>query len=241
MLATACGGSNGGTAVGTSSGGNTAAQTIRIMAVGDSITHGVRLPIASASWRLPFTMALDTDDCQYEMVGSQTTNENHRAFDSAHEAYSAQEANHFVTGHTNWAGTNEGIFSSLALFSPDVVLMHIGTNDAILAQDNQQTISEIDQIVSTVLDAGAVVLIANVIPAYTQEYLDGVDERIAALGDLIEAYTTQLADPRVHLVDVRSAYTKTMMLDDGIHPNDNGSTHIAFAFYNTLKSAGYCQ
>lgn len=211
------------------------------MAVGDSITHGVRLPIASASWRLPFTMALDTDDCKHEMVGSQTTNENHRTFDSAHEAYSAQEANHFVTGHTNWAGANEGIFSSMALFRPDVVLMHIGTNDAILAQDNRQTISEIDQIASTVLGAGAVVLIANVIPTYTQEYLDGVDERIAALGDLIEAYATQLANPRLHLVDVRGAYTKAMMLDDGIHPNDIGSTHIASAFYNTLTSVGYCR
>ncbi len=211
------------------------------MAVGDSITHGVRLPQASASWRLPFTQALANDNCSYLMVGSQTGNENHTAFESAHEAYSAQEAGHFVTGHSNWAGTNDGIFASVATFTPDVVLIHIGTNDAIMAQDNSQTLSEIDQIVATVLSANASVLLANIIPTYTQEYLEGVDARIAALGDMIEAYIAQLADPRVSLVDVRTAYTPSLMFNDGIHPNDDGSALIAAAFYQQYRSAGFCR
>ncbi len=175
------------------------------------------------------------------MVGSQLSNENHQLFESPHEAYSAQEANHFVSGHNNWAGNNAGIYSSMALHAPDVVLIHIGTNDAIHGQDNQQTIGEIDQIIAAILDDGGEVLIANLIPTFTAEYLEGVDVRIANLAELIESYVLQLSDPRVQIVDVREGYSQALMYDDGIHPNDEGSEIIATAFYREFKSQGFCR
>ena len=213
---------------------------LSIMAVGDSITHGVLLPQPSASWRLPFTQQLDANDCLYEMTGSQVTNALHSAFESPHESYSSHEANHFITGFTNYAGTNDGIFTSMATYSPDIVLLHIGTNDAIQAQDNQQTLAEIDQIVTTVTDAGADVIVANLIPSFTSDFLVGVDERISELGDLIDAYVIQLGSSRVHLVDVRSGYTEDLMFDDGIHPNDEGSAQIASMFFSVFTANGYC-
>jgi len=128
----------------------------------------------------------------------------------------------------------------MATYSPAVVLLHIGTNDAIQSQDNRETINEIDHIVTTVLNAGGDVLVANVIPSYTYGYLDGVDQRIEELGNLIEAYVTQLANSRVNLVDVRDGYTEDLMFDDGLHPNDEGSTHIASAFFKEFTANGYC-
>ena len=213
---------------------------LSIMAVGDSITHGVLLPEASASWRLPFTQQLDASGCLYEMTGSQITNALHSAFESPHESYSSQQANHFITGFTNYAGTNDGIFTSMATYSPDVVLLHVGTNDAIQAQDNQETLAEIDQIVTTVLDAGGDVIVANLIPSFTSDFLVGVDDRISELGDLIDAYVIQLSSSRVHLVDVRSGYTEDLMFDDGIHPNDEGSAQIASMFFSVFTANGYC-
>jgi len=215
-------------------------KPLSIMAVGDSITHGALYPEPSASWRLPFTRQLNTSGCRHEMTGSQLTNAFHTAFESPHESYSSQEANHFVTGFKNGAGINEGIFNTMATYSPAVVLLHIGTNDAIQSQDNRETINEIDHIVTTVLNAGGDVLVANVIPSYTYGYLDGVDQRIEELGNLIEAYVTQLANSRVNLVDVRDGYTEDLMFDDGLHPNDEGSTHIASAFFKEFTANGYC-
>jgi len=130
---------------------------------------------------------------------------------SPHESYSAHQAGHFITGFTNYAGTNDGIFSSTATYSPDVVLLHIGTNDAVQEQDNQETLQEIDQII-----------------------------RIMELGSMIEAYVAQLANPDVIMVDVRSGFTQDLMYDDGIHPNDLGSEHIADAFYDAFTANGYC-
>lgn len=219
---------------------NKEATVRRLMAVGDSITHGLLDPGPSASWRLPFTLRLDDAGCAFQMVGSQTSNALHNAFESPHEGYSSQEAGHFVTGHTNYAGENPGIFLSMQRHEADVVLLHVGTNDVIMGQSNQETLQEIDQIVSTILDADGDVLLANVIPTYTAEFLDGVDARNEALAPLIEAYVAQLANPRVQLVDVRQGYTRDLMFDDGIHPNDQGSQHIADAFYLAYITSGYC-
>ena len=84
-------------------------------------------------------------------------------------------------------------------------------------------------------------MLANVIPSYTSAYLEGVDERIAELGELLNAYVEQLGSPHVKLVDVRSGFTEELMMDDGIHPNDDGSSHIASAFYSVLTENGYCK
>ncbi len=237
-LGTGC---DGGVATDSSPPISTPREPLRMMAVGDSITHGVPRPSPSASWRLPFTAQLDDTGCSYEMVGSQTSNALHATFESPHEAYSEQEANHFITGHTNWAGTNDGIQASMASYTPDLVLLHIGTNDVIQGHDNNDTVGEIDQIITSALDGGADVLVANLIPTYANAYLENVDERIAALTTLIDAHVAQLANPRVHLVNVRGGYTQDMMFDDGVHPNQQGSEHIADAFYNVLETNRYCE
>ena len=214
--------------------------SLRIMAVGDSITHGVTRAYPSGSWRQPFTRSLDEEACSYEMVGSQLSNEIDDTFLSPHEAYAGHQANHFLTGRNDGAGSNDGIFISLANHFPELVLLHIGTNDAIDQQDNHETLAEIDQIISASINRGADVLVANLIPTYASSYLPGTDAHIEELGDLINAYVTQLASPGVVLVDVRSGYTSDMMFDDGIHPNDAGANHIAAAFYREFINADYC-
>lgn len=228
-------------AVESDSVGSDEKRVIRIMAVGDSITHGVPDPGPSASWRLPFTQNMDDDDCVYEMVGSQQTNELHSTFVSAHEAYSAQQAGHFLTGFNNWAGENEGIVTAMQKYTPDVVLLHIGTNDAIREQSNDETVQEIDQIVAAILDGNADVLVANVIPTYANQFFTGVDTRISDLGDKIEAYIAQMANSQVQLVDVRRGFSADLMYPDGVHPNTRGSQFMADAFYAVYKANGYCE
>ena len=83
-------------------------------------------------------------------------------------------------------------------------------------------------------------LVANIIPTYTAAFLDGVDERIEELASQVEAYVAQLANPRVQLIDVRDGYTAELMFGDGIHPNSEGSQHIATAFYEVFQSNNYC-
>ena len=207
---------------------------LKVMAVGDSITHGVR---GQTSYRLPLNTLLTQAGCGYQFVGSQASNYQHNGFNSPHESYTGHTADQFLTGHTDHAGANAGITQSMQSFDPNVVLLHIGTNDMRLGQSIDTTLSEIDQIIAAIHqhNPSAIVFVANVIPWYL-----AAQPQVQALGDRIEAYVAQLANSQVRLVDVRTGYTPAMMISDQAHPNATGDTHIANAFFNAYNSAGIC-
>lgn len=213
---------------------STAMISQKIMAVGDSITHGVR---GQTSYRKPLSALLTQGGCDYEFVGSQTSNYGHNGFNGLHEGYSSQTADQFLVGHSGDSGDNQGISQSMAVFNPDVVLLHIGTNDMRLEQSIDDTISEIDQIISSIHESNsaAVVLLANVIPWYLS-----AQAAVETLGDRIEAHVAQLANPLVKLVDVRSGYSLDLMIWDKAHPNAAGDAHIADAFFNSYDESGLC-
>lgn len=208
---------------------------IRLMAMGDSITHGVARNSAK-SYRYPLTAFLDTADCRYEMVGSQQANLGHRSFVSAHEGYNGHRADHFLTGLNNYAGNNEGVATAINRFRPDTVLLHLGTNDMLQGQNVAETVAEIDQVISIILDSGADVFVANVIPLFGF----AAENRTRQLGDQLTSYVTQLGNNKVKLVDVRTGFTQSMMLSDNLHPNADGEAHIAQSFSKALINAGKC-
>ncbi len=211
----------------------------RIMAVGDSITHGVR-GVSAASYRKSFTEMLDANSCQFQMTGSQTGNFNHNTFVSPHEGYGGHRADHILYGHNDDAGNNEGISVTVDRYQPHVVLLHIGSNDMKGNQSVSETIGEIDQIISIALaaDSTPTVLVANLIPWLGDA---SVEVRVALLGDQLEAYVAQLSNPRVKIVDVRTGFRPSMMLVDLIHPNSAGENHIADRFFAVYNDSGFCR
>ena len=106
---------------------------VRIMAVGDSITAGFTFGppngtgLGTASYRKEFEDVLSQSGCNFQMVGSRTRNdpENPFVFGGRHEGYSGHRADHFLTGN----GPNAGINAMMAAQNPDVVLLHVGSND----------------------------------------------------------------------------------------------------------------
>ena len=157
-------------------------------------------------------------------------------FTSPHESYSGHKADHFLTGHTTSAGENRGIAHSMATYDPDIVLLHIGSND-MKTDSVDSTIAEIDQIISLIHqhNDSVVVLVANLIPWMR----DDARTKVQQLGTRIESYVAQLSSSNVHLVDVRSGFTANM-LSDQIHPNATGEAHIADAFFDVYDSKGLC-
>ena len=231
-----------GDGFGFENGGVCAVQTpvnIRIMAVGDSITHGTSRGSAE-SYRKPFNDLMNSNSCQFEMVGSQTGNYLHNTYVSPHEGYNGHTADQILNGFNNVAGNNEGISVTVTRYQPQVVLLHIGSNDMRLGQDINQTVAEIDQIISVILaaDSAPAVLLANIIPWYENAT---VGANVVTLGDRVTAYVTQLNNPRVQLVDVRSGYQQSMMRSDLAHPNPAGEQHIAQRFFSVYNSSGFCR
>jgi len=208
---------------------------IRFMAVGDSITHGSKRELVE-SYRPSFIARMTEANCSFDMVGSQTTNSGHASFVSPHESYSGHRADDFLNGRHSSSGDNQGIATSLHNYMPDVVLLFLGTNDILQGHDIAETVAEMDQVISLILDSGASVFVANVTPVYRSS----VNYRIRQYGDQLEAYITQLGNVNVKLVDVRSGFIRSMMLDDDLHPNDAGDGYIAQQFFDRVIANGFC-
>ena len=207
--------------------------------MGDSITHGTTSGSAE-SYRKPFIDLLSANSCRYQMTGSQTGNFLHNTFNSPHEGYHGHRADHTFTGFSSVAGNNEGISVTVARYQPNIVLLHIGSNDMNQGQDVNETVGEIDQIISIALAANSAptVLVANVIPWFSNTT---VQAQVNSLGDQIEAYVAQLNNPRVKLVDVRTGFNQSMMLPDLIHPNPAGEQHIANRYFAEYNNSGFCR
>ena len=219
---------------------------VRIMAVGDSITAGFTFGppdgtgLGTASYRKEFENLLDQSGCDYLMVGSRNTNDprNPTVFIGRHEGYSANRADHFLTGN----GPNAGIDAMMAAQSPDVVLLHLGSNDMHQSQTQDSTVNEIENIISKILSANgnATILVANVIPWFGSSNNPNITDDIRRLGNQIISSVNAMGNPNVIIADVRSGFAASDMQQDLIHPNVDGENRIADAFAEAFENSGVC-
>ena len=249
----------------------TALGAVKIMAVGDSITHGVA---GVSSYRREFTSLLEAESCSFTMVGSQLTSRSTgvdpecidtepvgdgwgwdgtqsclvgessgvEVFRGAHEGYSSHRADHFLTGRDSSSGSNPGIRVSMETFAPDVVLLHLGSVDLFNEQGVSNALIDLDDVLDAIYEVQpeTLVLMANVIPWFSDKPYEGIGGDIERLGDGVQRIIDERFDPFLKLVDVRSGFTESMMLDDLIHPNASGERHIADAFANVYQSFADC-
>ena len=214
---------------------------LRIMAVGDSITHGVS---GATSFRKPLLDLLQSSGCEFEMVGSMSKNLPDTGFESPHEGYSGHRTDAFLTGQQSSFGNNQGISESMLQFAPQLVLLKIGTNDVNQNREVDSVIANIDQIVALILDAEpkAQVLVATLVPFFGSTDFDNpVNVALERLSIALEAWFLQAANPSVYLIDIREGFTADMLLPDLIHPNVSGDMLIASRFHQSIEENDLCQ
>jgi hypothetical protein len=200
-----------------------AADITRIMPLGDSITRGYVSSIYHWGYRKPLYDNLTTGGYSFDFVGSQFDG----SFpDPNHEGHDGWRADQILTSIGGW----------LITYQPDVVLLHIGTND--ITQGNQDA-NEVNDILN-VIDAYEVnnnkhvpVILALIInrtdsSQYSQAttvFNDDVNamalNRIAGGDDIV-------------IVDMESALSYPADLADGKHPNDTGYAKMSAVWYNAL-------
>lgn len=217
--------------------------SVKIMAVGDSITQGVA---GQVSYRVELDSLLDLSGCSYEWVGGRGTSP------LLHEGYSGQSADQFFTA----ADPTQGRINTLmTTYNPDVVLLHLGSNDMRKSQTVANTIDEINEIINRIKNPNNIsndttytdttILIANVIPWWGSAFENGVENTnitsdIDQLGTAIENLVESRSDLSISLVDVRTGFTPPMMVSDLIHPNKAGEAFIADAFIHTYGTYYDC-
>lgn len=208
--------------------GSTTFQTsrTRIMPLGNSITQA---RAGRNSYRRPLWHRLQGAGYPVNFVGSQNSNHGgapaNADFDQDHEGHWGWTADQLLGGISGWAQAHR----------PDVVLMHVGSNDMFKEQDVNSTISELGQIIDRLraVNPNVKILLAKLIqPAewYGRRY------RVNQLNQAIPTLASQknTAQSPVILVDQTQGFDAGADTYDGVHPNESGERKMADRWFEAL-------
>ncbi|MDQ7807202.1 cellulose binding domain-containing protein [Amycolatopsis sp. A133] len=205
-----------------------AAAPVRIMPLGDSITAG------PGCWRALLWDRLQRSGyTNIDFVGSQPGGGCSVPFDGDHEGHGGYAA-------TGIADQNQ-LPPWLAAARPDVVLMHLGTNDlwggtigtdAILAAYSKL----VDQMRASNPDMK--ILVAQIIPMEPSGCA-GCPQRVVALNNAIPGWAAAKTSARspITVVDQWTGFSAAADTSDGVHPIDSGFRKMADRWYPAVAAA----
>ncbi len=194
--------------------------SIRIMPLGDSITFGTRDPGYGGYRHLLRTLLMD-DGYKVDFVGSQ----------NGGKAAVQESANE---GHPGWtiSQLKDGIDTKgwLETYRPDVILLHIGTNDIRMdeAASAPGHLSELLDDIRVRLPK-AHIIVAQIIP-FRRGPEPGHDSYNAAIPGIVAS-----RGPQVSMVDMRQILSRSDFVD-GLHPNAGGYDKMARVWEPAIRA-----
>lgn len=202
------------------------------MPLGDSITQG------SAEWgptyRYHLWKRLTAGGFDVDFVGSQTAMYSGdyplADFDQDHEGHAGWRVDQVLANITSWATDHR----------PDIVLIHLGTNDLNEGQPVEDTVTELVRVIDALrtVRPRVAVLVAQILPCDPERaivckpaeydlYRQAVAKQAAGL---------DRPDARVIAVDHFTFIDPKFDLADGLHPNDAGDRKMAERWFEAIRS-----
>ncbi len=224
---------------------------LRIVAIGDDITQGDG---NRKSYRYPLWQKLLDAGANFDFVGSLNYNQysnpvfppyRGQLFDPDHEGHASTRASDIRFWMSYWLNTNDGTNRP---YTPDVALIHIGTNDCILSVPTADSVADIKAIIdllrNTVPNGNlkVVVFLAKLIPLSDS----AANVRINALNAQMASIAAEksTADSPVRVVDQNSGFNSAQDTLDGKHPTtaipttaQSGEKKIAQKWFEALQLA----
>jgi acyl-CoA thioesterase I len=198
---------------------------IRIMPLGDSITQGDR---NHNSYRRSLWFKLREAGYDVNFVGSTRSNYLGNApnpdFDQDHEGHWGWEADEVLAQIDGWTEQAK----------PEIVLIHLGTNDILRGQSFESTIAELRSLIQTMRkrNPNLKILLAQLIPSQGSETLtQQFNQQIFVL-----ARSLNSKDSPVILVDQFTGFNVSRDTYDGLHPNESGEQKMANRWFQTLQT-----
>lgn len=144
-------------------------------------------------------------------------------FDMDHEGHGGFSADQISDGIVQWA----------TAASPDIVLLHIGTNDLHEFHGVQRTVDDIGSIIDRLrtVNPNIRILVAQLIASSNPRHKD-IPALNAQLPALVAA-KNRVTSPVV-LVDQFTGFDPTTMTTDGFHPNAIGESRMADRWFEKL-------
>lgn len=210
-----------------SSAGAARAAPTRIMPLGDSITG------SPGCWRALLWNELQRGGfTDVDMVGTLPAQGCGVPYDGDNEGHGGILA-------TNMANANQ-LPPWLAATSPDVVMMHLGTNDVWSGRTNQQLLGAFTTLVNQMRsqNPSMKILVAQIIPMDARACA-ACGQRVVDFNAAIPAWAAGLstAQSPITVVDQWTGFDTTTDTGDGVHPNDAGIRKISERWYPALAAA----
>ncbi|GAB3655920.1 SGNH/GDSL hydrolase family protein [Glycomyces tarimensis] len=197
---------------------------VRVMPLGDSITG------SPGCWRGKLWDLLTDAGHEIAYVGSQARECPPSEAAPFHEGHGGVRVTEAVAGGDarRWLEMN----------TPDVLLMHFGTNDLWRSVPQDRVLEAYTAVVEDLreLNPEAVVLVAQIIPLHPMSGCGDCPERAIDLNAAIPRWAAALsteASP-ITVVDQHTGFDPVGDTTDGVHPNEQGSVKIAENWFDAL-------
>src|SRR5690606_37698240 len=125
--------------------------------------------------------------------------------------------------------------------TPDVLLMHFGTNDVWSAIPPARILEAYTAIVEDLRDLNpdAVILVAQIIPLHPDASFGCTDcpQRAIDLNAEIPGWAAELTTEQspIHVVDQHTGFDPALDTYDGVHPDEDGDAKIAATWFAALE------
>jgi acyl-CoA thioesterase I len=232
-------------------------KTLKIMTLGNSITQGGEV---NPSYRYELWKMLVDADLDFEFVGSMDTNWYREAPDTEQGAdvaspvmgqeYKGKKFTNRHEGHWGWATTDilngkenptsykrdKGKLTEwLKGYTPDVVLMHLGTNDLIHSKTLKGTIERVELVINQLRadNDEVVIMLAKITPIpATFANVDSTKQYNVLIPELASRLSTSKSP--VIVVDLNSGFNSNTFTYDSLHPNQAGEKFIAKRWFDAI-------
>lgn len=197
---------------------------VRIMPLGDSITQADH---HHNSYRRSLWLKLRQAGYGVNFVGSMRShflgNAPQSDFDQDHEGHWGWQVDQVLAQIDGWTRNAK----------PDIVLLHLGTNDLLRGQPNDRTISELRQLIEALRrqNPQSTILLAQLIPSV------GAENQTQQLNQRIDELARSMNSPTspVILVDQYTGFNASQDTYDGLHPNTAGEEKMATRWFGALQ------
>jgi lysophospholipase L1-like esterase len=215
------------------------------MLLGDSTTGSTCYP------QLLSKQLIDGGHTNFQLVGTVTNNQSCGAVSVKTEGHGGYGVTYLPSSSTRTCSKSSGCGSyaelqTWAAESPEIVLMHYGTNDV---WDGQATVSILAAYVSVIDEFRArnpsvIFFVSKIIglsPPGCSNCLTGAGALAAAVNDSWATANSMPTSP-IYIIDhYGCGFDPTNAADaaDGVHPTPAGAAKMAVASYDTLVAKGY--
>lgn len=196
-------------------------STLRIMPLGDSITHGSAI---QGGYRIELWQRFLETNQSIDFVGSESNGP--LTIDRDHEGHPGK-AIQYIQGEIN---------SWLNASSPQIILLMIGTNDMLYpgVYDSSSAPQRLSELIQNITQSSPETeLFVASVPRLNDPIANNrVRDFNSQLPEIVNIYARE--GKRVHYVDIYSVLTPSD-LADGVHPNTIGYDKIADTWYGAIS------